>query len=165
MYRVLPSLQNRLVIDKHTCPSAHKLHPARLINQRPSLSPHESAHNYTEHDPMLTRLALATWADGPALHCVKTSKICRLIQTFSVSVPDQISKWAVVQHFDPSDISKWVCVWGFHLDPKEACLLWKLFYQVNATQTWRLHNTPITDPEVQCILCVTRCAETEQHLF
>jgi hypothetical protein len=165
LFWALPCLQNRLVPDKHTCPSVHEVLPATLIQQRPSSSPHEFDHDYSEDDPMLTRLALATWADGPALHCVKTIEIRRLIQTVSVSVPERISKWATVRHFNPLDISKWSRVWGFHCDSKEACLLWKLFYQINATQTWRLRNTPITDPEVQCILYITRCAETEQHLF
>jgi hypothetical protein len=56
-------------------------------------------------------------------------------------------------------------VWGFWCDSKEACILWKLFFNVNATQTWQFSSTPLTDLLTFCCLCITQRPETERHLF
>jgi hypothetical protein len=169
---VLPHFQNKLEkIQRYPQPIDFPLGPATVLKHEAFLASTKSLHDYSCHDPVLTRLAEATWPSSLTLHCVRSTDIRSLFFGDHSAVSHRISSWNSIPYFSASDYSKWTQIWGFHRDSKELYLLWKILYQVNATQKWRkkLEDDPITteeyDPDLHCVCCFNFCIEDECHLF
>lgn len=87
-----------------------------------------------------------SWKDGTSIFDTNTAHLRRLMASELPEIHSALRRWSETLRWDPSDFNLWSTIWLPYRAQKENTFLWKVAYQVPATNAWRHPSCRRSDP-------------------